>query len=120
METPAVELRVYSGRENGLMVIGTREALLELGAQLSAIHNMERAPGIPASWPLEVAAPLSEGPYLDMPDYRLSFHVKPECGLPVQLQKRRLGWPPFVVPVVLLCAAVGFLCIVRWVSAYAL
>lgn len=66
-------LRAYSGRENGLMVIGTADELHRLGQQLLAVGQFPVQEG---NWPAEVAHPMVVGPYRDAPDFQLSFHVR--------------------------------------------
>ena len=86
MSQAKVHLHAYAGRENGLMIIGTAEALSELGRELQAVAS--HAPeNHPANWPAQIAVLNSASPYLDRPDYRVSFHVQ-TVPLPEVLQRR--------------------------------
>jgi hypothetical protein len=85
-------LRVYHGRENGLMVIGSADVLAQLGTQLQAAavaHGNTRPP----DWPPMISSPTVSGPYLDEPSFKLSFHVLPAAGVPKSLPSRRRGIP---------------------------
>jgi hypothetical protein len=112
-------LHAYSGRENGLMVIGDRDALEALGRQLqSAVPSEARvAPG----WPLQVASPSVVGPYKDVRDFRLSFHIKGDSPVEELLPlRRRTWWTPLVIAVAV-CAVTGTVTILQalahWVAA---
>jgi hypothetical protein len=74
-------LRIYHGREYGMMVIGTAEALGQLGTQLQAASSARENPRIP-DWPTVVADPEVTGPYLREKNFKLSFHVLREAQLP--------------------------------------
>lgn len=113
-------LHAYSGRENGLMVVGNRPSLKALGQQLVAAADVEASSPSAQGWPVKIAHPEVVGPYKDIPDFSLSFHLEgPSPAAEVfPLQRRGLPTPLFVA--VAVCAAVGLFTIGRWVVAYAL
>jgi hypothetical protein len=106
------EIREYRGREQGLMVIGTAEALRALGAQLAAVP--ERA--VSGEWPDLVASAAVRGPYADTSEYRLSFHIQPAGEVPLKLPLLGRGPSAFVVVPVLAFALAGVFFTVRAVA----
>ena len=108
-------LHAYSGRENGLMVIGDHESLQALGRQL-----LDAKPGgavaVPG-WPQQVASPLVVGPYGDIRNFRLSFHIKGDSVLEemVPIPRRALRFPVLIVVAIL--ALVGVLTILQWIAS---
>ncbi len=116
MPTPAPDLilRAIQGREQGLMVIGSADALERLGTQLLAASTVKPIEHIPA-WPPVVAHPTVSGPYLGEPTYTLSFNVLREDRLPKSLPLRRRGLPLWFSVVVGLLAIVGAVTIIVWV-----
>lgn len=117
-EAPApLQLRAYSGRENGLMVIGSPAALHLLGGQLLDVGRFSFQKG---GWPPEVSRPVVLGPYVDAPDFQLSFHVaaKPPVEKPLPLVRHRPH--PAVVVCTLALALVGLVSIVRWAASHVL
>jgi hypothetical protein len=115
---PPLKLRVYAGRENGLMIIGQPESLWELGQRLQAVGE-GNAPG-QDGWPAEVAVPRTESPYLDVPEFKVSFHTEPPSGLPASLPLRRRNLSPIAFLVLGALAVVGAGTIIRWIVAHAL
>jgi hypothetical protein len=93
-------LHAYSGRENGLMIVGDAAALEALGRQLQAAVPLDErtAPG----WPRVVARPEVLGPYKDLRGFKLSFHIKGDSPVESLLPLRRRA---LRVPVLLLIAA---------------
>lgn len=108
----ALWLHAYSGREAGLMVIGTSASLRALGQQLLSATG-EQAGGA-TGWPPSVAEPETMGPYKDVAEFRLSFHVQgdgpPGGGLPL----RRHAMPAVFFLAIGACALVGAVTIARW------
>jgi hypothetical protein len=106
-------LHAYSGRENGLMVIGDRDAMQALGRQLldEKFTNELTASG----WPPQIACPAVVGPYGDVHDFKLSFHIKGDRELEeiVPIRRRVLRLPMIVGFSV--CAIVGAATIGRWI-----
>ena len=86
METNPFHLHVHSGRESGLMIIGTPEALANLGQQLQAARDFTSTPET-SGWPSQIAVLAAESPYRDRPDSQVSFHVQRQ-PLTAALQKR--------------------------------
>lgn len=112
-------LHIYSGRENGLMVVGNRDSLKSLGNQLvSAAEANDAAQS--ERWPAVVARPEVVGPYNDTIDFKLSFHLEGTAP-PVEvlpLCRRTVSLP--VLSGVALLAVVGAVSIARWVLTYVL
>ena len=101
---PEYELHphIYSGRENGLMLIGSVESLRKLAKELENAASQHE----PSSdqWPLEVAVLNAESPYIDRADFRVSIHLATR-PLPQELLKKvRSGGPSLsvVLPIGLL------------------
>jgi hypothetical protein len=117
-DAPPLKLRAYAGRENGLMVIGSPEALSELGQQLQSAGARSDAEG--TSWPVEVASLKTEGPYSDVPEFKLSFHTDPRSGMPASLGVRRRNLPLPVFLVLGALAVVGAFAMIRWAAEHAL
>jgi hypothetical protein len=113
-------LHAYSGRENGLMVVGNRPSFKALGQQLVAAADAEPAPPSAQGWPIEIAHPEVVGPYKDIPSFSLSFHLAGPSPAAEILPLRRRGLPTPLFIAVAVCAAVGLFTIGRWVAAYAL
>ena len=111
-------LHAYSGRENGLMVVGSPDSLKQLAQQL--LTAVEAHPEKTSeSWPPEIVAPRIIGPYTDMPDFALSFHIKGAAPLSevVPLKRRTLPTPLFLA--VAVCAITGVVTLLRWLLSYA-
>jgi hypothetical protein len=115
---PPLKLRVYAGRENGLMIIGKAESLSELGRQLQSAVSSDASEA--SGWPLELVSPSSEGPYLDVPEFKLSFHVEAPGGLPDSLRIGRRNLSPAALLVVGVLAIVGSATIFQWIAGHAL
>jgi len=113
-ETPApLWLHAYSGKENGLMIVGTSSSLKGLGQQLlAAAESDSKSANTP--WPPQVACPAIVGPYKNMPEFKLSFHLQGTSPLESILPIRRSGMPTLFVVAVAICAIVGVFTIVRW------
>ena len=108
-----LRLRIYQGRENGLMIIGSAEELSRLGRQLLEASTVSPNPAAP-DWPPVVAEPSSSGPFAGQDEFKLSFHRLIDVSLPKSLRLVRKGPHPTVTIVVLLFALVGLLATVRW------
>ena len=111
---PALKLRIYAGRENGLIVIGTPESLSELGRRLQEVAPISE--NNPGSWPVEVASPKTEGPYSDVSEFKLSFHVEPAVGIPESLRPHRRNLSPFAFLVVGGLAVLGGITLFKWAT----
>jgi hypothetical protein len=111
-------LHAYSGRENGLMVVGSAEALKTLGAQLQRAGDHVSKPS--KDWPPEVARPLVAGPYKDVPDFQLTFHLVGDASLFTTTSHIRRNIPVPLFLVIAACAVVGAVTIFRWVVSYAI
>jgi hypothetical protein len=112
--TPELILRAYGGRESGLMIIGSAEALARLGTQLQAAGSVEAGALLP-DWPPQVAGPKVSGPYLNDPGFQLSFHVLLTPQLPSSLRLLRRGLPRPLSLAIALLALIGAATIVTWI-----
>lgn len=110
-------LHAYSGREHGLMVIGTPNAIKALGETLMTASDSALGEATDR-WPREVAAPVIIGPYKDIPDFSLSFHVQGTAPLSevAPLTRRSLPTPLFFG--VAVCTVIGAVTLIRWVLNY--
>jgi hypothetical protein len=93
---PPLWLHAYSGKEQGLMIIGTPASMKALGQELlraSDDTGLQPADG----WPRSIAAPEIVGPYKDIRGFSLSFHLKGTAPLETvaPLQRRTLWLPLF-------------------------
>ena len=117
-ESSPLWLHAYSGRENGLMIVGDDAALKALGRQLQAGVPLDErtAPG----WPPVVARPEVIGPYKDLRKFKLSFHVKGDSPVEslLPLRRRALRIPIYLL--IAVCAITGavtiWLAILRAIS----
>jgi hypothetical protein len=108
-------LHAYSGRENGLMVVGDRRSLKALGQQLVAAADTEpSSSSSKENWPVEVLHPAVAGPYADVPDFALSFHLEGSTPASELLPLRRRNLPAPLLFAATICAVVGVITIVRW------
>jgi hypothetical protein len=104
--SPELILRAYHGRENGLMIIGNAEALNRLGAQLQAASDAQENSLIP-DWPPLIANPEVSSPYLNGPDFKLSFHVMRRPTVPPSLPLIRRSPPGALVLIFGILALIG-------------
>ena len=98
----------FSGRENGLMVIASVQALQELGANLSRIRE---EPASDREWPVSVAS-VNLGS-MERP-YALSFHVEHRSGRP-NTNVPTSGTAFWVLVTMLPFAVVGLGTVAKWV-----
>jgi len=110
--TDDLRLRAYHGRENGLMIIGSVAALEKLGAQLLTASQRAADPRAP-NWPPIVASPNVEGPYLNEPQFKLSFNVTRSTQLPESLSRIRRSPPLALLAPIGILALVGIAAIVE-------
>jgi hypothetical protein len=112
-------LHAYAGKENGLMVVGTPDTIREL-AQKLLVATDAQSTVTSAVWPQEIACPPTIGPYVDVPDFTLSFHLKGEISLETvtPLRRRNLIWPVFVS--VAFLSVIGAITLWQWVVGHVL
>jgi len=113
---PSLKLFAYSGKENGLMIVGSREELQDLASKLQAATAQEVGASV-KEWPHEIVFYDPQiGPYKDQHDWRLSFHIEgtvpAEQIVPLQ---RSANMPSVIVASTLVLAFVGLVAIVRGV-----
>ena len=101
------EIRVhqYSGKEKGIMVIGTATALSELGQEL--VNKTEKQPELAEEeWPKLVASRELGA----APDYTISFHIETKRGNIPQTKKE----PEIVKTTFFIFAIIGVVATVKW------
>ena len=101
----ALWLHMYSGKENGLMVIGSPAAMRTLGQQLVAAT--ENPAPASENWPQEIASPHIVGPYSDAGDFKLSFHFAGSAPLSEVVPICRRNLHPSVFLAITACTLVG-------------
>ena len=110
-----VKVFTYSGRESGVMIVGSKEALGELASKLNAGLNPAPENG-EKQWPQEIVdAEISIGPYQESKDWYLSFHI--EGSEPAEKQVPLLpGTIPLKFALVIGGFAIlGVISLARWV-----
>jgi hypothetical protein len=114
---PPLWLHAYSGKEQGLMIIGTPASMRALGQELLRASDDPGLERDTVGWPRSIAAPEIVGPYKDSRGFSLSFHLQGttplETAAPLQ---RRTLWPPLFLLVATL-TMVGAVSVWRWVLA---
>lgn len=111
--TPSLWLHAYSGREHGLMIIGTPASMKDLAQQLLKACNQEPVTQT-TPWPPAIATPSVVGPYKDIRHFGLSFHLHGSEPLEkVAPFTRRTLWTP-VFFLVALFAVIGAVTVWRW------
>jgi hypothetical protein len=109
-----LKLFAYAGRENGLMVVGSREAMAELSGQLSTALSSQPE-SITAEWPRElVAASVQVGPYIDSKFWRVSFHTEGSVPSERKALVARSGPSGWLTLATLALAVVGVVSLARW------
>jgi hypothetical protein len=109
-----LKLFAYVGRENGLMVVGSREAMAELSVQLSA-ELASKPVSVTAEWPPElVSASVLVGPYIDSKHWRVSFHTEGTVASERRALIARSGPPGWLSVATLVLAVVGGVSLARW------
>jgi hypothetical protein len=112
-------LHAYSGKENGLMIVGTSDSMRVLAKQLLAACDAASL-STANDWPQEIARPAVIGPYTDVSDYSVSFHLQGSAPLEkVAPHKRRNMWWPFFLAMAAF-AATGLVTIWQWVLRHVL
>jgi hypothetical protein len=109
-----LKLFAYVGREKGLMVVGSREAMAELSGQLSTA--LASQPGTVAEeWPPElVSASVQVGPYIDSKFWRVSFHTEGSVASERKALVARSGPSGWLSVATLALAVVGGGSLLRW------
>lgn len=104
----------FSGRENGLVIVGTPEALATLGQQLQTAAALQAHSPAPDGFPVEVASPDVISPYSDVNDFYLSFRI--DRGEPVAevFPRKRRSPSLLLFGLVVVCAVVGVITILQW------
>ncbi|MCP5265037.1 MAG: hypothetical protein H6934_02950 [Burkholderiaceae bacterium] len=110
-------LHAHSDPTDGLMVIGSRSSLRALGKQLIEATDVTRLAVPDGNEPVKVAHPPVAGPYSDVSDFNLTFHLEGAAPAPEVLPPSRRSPRPVLVVAVLACALVGVVTIIRWIAA---
>ncbi|GAB2180627.1 hypothetical protein DLREEDagrD3_08500 [Denitratisoma sp. agr-D3] len=114
--TYPLKVFAYSGRENGLMVVGSREALAELASKLQdAAQHLP--PASADQWPPEILSYEPKvGPFKNQNDWLLSFHI--EGAVPAESRVPLAVSPKMPQPIVIstvVLALVGLWAIIQTV-----
>ena len=99
------------------MVIGTPDELRRLGQQLLAVDQF---PVKEENLPAEVAHPMAVSPYVDVPDFQLSFHVADRGAILESLPLVRRSPHDSVTLTTIVLALIGLVSVARWVISQAL
>jgi|KBSMisStaDraftv2_1062788.scaffolds.fasta_scaffold113794_4 hypothetical protein len=100
------------------MVVGTKDALHALGAQLLAATAETHAQT--ESWPVAVATPQTVGPYVNIPKFSLSFHLEGSGPLEQVVPHGPSRAKGLLYTAVAALAGVGAIAIVKWAVTGAL
>jgi len=111
-------LHAYSGRENGLMVVGSKDALQALGAKL--IEAKAEPSARANNWPATVATPQTVGPYTNVSDFSLSFHLEGSASLEQVVPHVPSRMRGLLNTLVAALAGIGAVAIVKWAVTGAL
>ena len=108
-----LRLYAYSGREHGLMIVGTSDSLRALARDLEAavVSN----PPISGARPTRLITPSVTSPYKDVQDFTLSFHLEGSVPSEQVVSKIRSGPPTAVFFGIALLSVVGLFTCIRWV-----
>ena len=108
-----LHLHSYAGRENGLMIIGDKEALRKLGQELiaSAMHEESTSE---SDWPKQIAVLNSASPYTDRPDYQVSIHLQAGVLPAALLKKARSSTSTAVFLTICVLSFVGAVSLPVW------
>lgn len=107
-------LHAYTGRENGLMIVGSPREIRALAQQLLTAADDFVVTN--EKWPVQIAAPQTTGPYRDVQGYTLSFHLSETVRLQETLPFGRRNMPAPVTIAIGICAIAGILSIGRWIG----
>jgi hypothetical protein len=108
-----LHVHVYSGRENGLMLIGDAEALNALGKELQAAGALESSESTD-NWPRQVAVVSRSSPYSDRQDYQVSVHLQTSPLPEALLKKPRSGLSTSAFLAIAVLAVVGAISLPIW------
>jgi hypothetical protein len=110
-----LKLFANTGRDPGLMVVGSREAMAELSLQLSSAIAAQPVSSS-AEWPPElVSATIHVGPYIESQHWRVSFHVEGSVPSEQKALVCRGGPPVWFSLTTLALAVVGAFALLRMV-----
>jgi hypothetical protein len=115
MSHSELHLHEYSGRENGLMIIGSADSLRTLATDFIAQLDRFTPTGTNQQWPEQLLVLNTKGPYATPRSYQVSIHVL-QGPLPESLTPKRqanlgiaLQWA------VVLLAIAGAVSVPAWV-----
>jgi len=109
-------LHAYSGRENGLMIVGDEAGLKSLGQQLIQASSSGVEVSSDQQWPILVARPMVSGPYKDIRDFSLSFHLGNASSCQKMLPVSRRNIHVSLLASLTILSAIGLISIFRWVA----
>ena len=111
------QLRAYTGKETGLMVIGTANDYRALADQL--VQAAETADNPAATFPPLIHTLSAIGPYTDRTDFELSFHLTGPATLEEAMPLTRASLPTWIFLGVAVLSLLGAVTVVRWVAGFA-
>ena len=116
MSHQRLHIHAYTGRENGIMIIGTKDELRQFAVDLQESLEIEPKSTTPG-WPQEVLVVSGESPFSDR-DYPITFHVRTE-PLAAILKKRPRYEPsaPVFLGISFLALA-GLVSLLRWAARF--
>ena len=100
------------------MVAGDRASIKALGEQLPVAAGGEAINDGKGKRPIKISHPFTVGPYKDVPDFALTFHLEGQGPLAEILPLRRRDLPPLVCVAVAVLAAVGAISIAPWIASH--
>jgi hypothetical protein len=100
------------------MVVGDRASIKALGEQLLVAAGAEATTEDKGNWPVEISHPAVAGPYKDVPDFSLTFHLEGPAAVAEILPLRRRNLPLLVFIAVAVLAAFGAMTFVRWIAIH--
>jgi len=114
MSHQSLHIHAYTGRESGIMIIGTKDELGQFAVDLQQSLEIEPKSTTPG-WPYEVLVVSGESPFSER-DYPISFHVRTE-PLTAELKKRPRYGPsaPVFIGIAFL-ALVGLVSLPMWAA----
>lgn len=94
-------------------MVGSREAIRELGFQLQSGPDFKVNPAS-TNWPPVIFSPPVISPYQDRPDFSLSFHIEGDVPSEKIIPRSRSKPNTFIIFTTLALAAVGLLTTLKW------
>jgi len=101
------------------MIVGDEAALKSLGQQLILASDSDAEASSDKQWPVLIASPEVAGPYQDVRDFSLSFHLGNASSCQKLLPVSRRSIPVALFVPLTIFSAIGLISAFRWVVANA-